>query len=99
MSRQASRKDLQLCAQVREALYWALGAEVGDEQLALLLVVAVEPIPDASRLLITLSAPADFDLDLATERLNLATKAIRAEVAAFIHRRKAPELVFRVVPQ
>jgi ribosome-binding factor A len=91
------RKDLQLCAQVQETLWYILGSTVGDESLADLQVVSVEPLPDATRLLITLSAPNDADLADATSRLQDATKAIRAEVAASINRRKTPELTFRVV--
>jgi ribosome-binding factor A len=99
MSRRVSRKDLQLCAQVQDNLYWVLGAQVGDESLAFLQVLGVEPMPDASRLLVTVSAPADISLEMATIRLQDASKAIRAEVAASINRRKAPELVFRVLRQ
>jgi ribosome-binding factor A len=98
VSRRVCRKNLQLCAQVREALYFVLGATVGDDALALLQVLAVEPLPDASRLLVTLTAPTDVRPEDASARLLRAAKAIRAEVAASIHRRKAPELVFRVVP-
>ena len=97
MSRHVAHKDLQLCAQVQEALYWVLGSTVGDETLAQLQVVAVEPLPDATRLLVTLTAPADMSLEDAMMRLQEATKAVRAEVASAIHRRKAPELAFRVV--
>jgi ribosome-binding factor A len=96
--RRVSRKDLQLCAQVREVLFYVLGAAVGDDTLALLQVIAVEPLPDASRLLVTLTAPADVRPEDASARLLRAAKAIRAEVAAGVHRRKAPELAFRVVP-
>lgn len=97
MSRRVSRKDLQLCAQVQQALYWVLGSAVGDAALAEFQVIGVEPMPDASRLLVTLSAPADVNPAIAAGRVQSAAKAIRAEVAASIHRRKAPELVFRVV--
>jgi ribosome-binding factor A len=97
MSRHASHKDRQLCAQVQEALYWVLGAAVGDETLALYQVVSVEPIPDATRLLVTLAVPPDQSLDSAQIRIQEAAKAIRAETAAAINRRKAPELVFRVM--
>ena len=97
MSRHVAHKDLQLCAQVQEALYWVLGSTVGDETLALLQVVVVEPLPDATRLLVTLTAPPELSLENAVIRLQEATKAIRAEVASSIHRRKAPELAFRVV--
>lgn len=91
------RKDLQLCAQVQETLWYILGSTVGDETLADLQVISVEPLPDATRLLITLQAPGDTDLTRATKRLHEATKAIRAEIAAAINRRKTPDLTFRVV--
>jgi ribosome-binding factor A len=97
MPRRVPRKDLQLCAQVREALYWALGAQVGDETLGLLQVVSVEPMPDATRLLVTLAAPPEDDLEIVHARLQAAAKAIRSEVAVSINRRKAPDLAFRVV--
>jgi ribosome-binding factor A len=97
MPRQAFHKNRQLCAQVREALYWVLGSEVGDEKLSLLQVLAVDPAPDASHLLVTLAGPSESVGDL-TGRLRQASKAIRGEVAASIHRRKAPELTFHVLP-
>ena len=99
MSRRILRKDLQLCSQVQDALYWVLGSAVGDEMLAYLHVLSVEPMPDASRLLVTVSSPPEMSLELAGIRLQNATKAIRAEVAAAVHRRKAPDLVFRVMRQ
>lgn len=91
------RKDLQLCAQVRDTLWYILGSTVGDEKLADLQVMSVEPMPDATRLLITLQAPSDMDLLDATKQLHHASKAIRAEIAIAINRRKTPELMFRVV--
>ncbi len=91
------RKDLQLCAQVRDALWFVLGSTVGDETLADLQVMSVEPMPDATRLLVTLAAPCDADLATTSSRLQDACKAIRAEVAASINRRKTPELIFRVI--
>jgi ribosome-binding factor A len=97
MSRHVPHRDRQLCAQIQEALYWVLGSQVGDETLALFQVVSVEPIPDATRLLVTLAVPDDQNLESAQTRLQKAAKAIRAEAAAAINRRKAPELVFRVM--
>ncbi len=96
MSRHVPHRDRQLCAQVHEALYWVLGAEAGDETLALYQVVSVEPMPDATRLLVTLAIPPDQSLENAQIRVQHAAKAIRAETAAAIHRRKAPELIFRM---
>jgi len=84
---------------VRDSLYWILGLAVGDELLAELQVSSVEPLPDASRLLVTLTAPADVDVGSASLRVQKAATAIRAEVARSIHRRKAPELVFRVISE
>jgi ribosome-binding factor A len=97
MSPRIARKDLQLCAQVRDILWYILGSTVGDDSLADLQVMSVEPLPDATRLLVTVIAPKEMDLTDATGRLQRATKAIRAEVAAAINRRKTPDLTFRVV--
>jgi len=47
-------------------------------------------------LLVTLTIPPDEKLVDAYARLQGASKAIRGEVAASIHRRKAPELIFQV---
>jgi ribosome-binding factor A len=82
---------------VQHALYFILGAEVGDESLALLDVVSVEPAPDSTRLLVTLKRPESMTTEEALERLQVAGKAIRSEVAASIHRKKVPDLVYRVV--
>ncbi len=91
------RKSLQLCGQIREALYWVLGSQTGDESLALLEVVSVEPLGKTSQMLITLTAPEDVEIEQATRKVQAASKAIRAEVASSIHRRKVPDLFFRVV--
>ncbi len=96
-ARRPCHKDLQLAAQVRDELYWALGSIAGDEKLALLEVISVEPWPDASRLLVTLRAPTVQAVENAMLRVQEAAKAIRQEIATAIHRRKVPELVFRVV--
>lgn len=91
------RKVMQLCGQVQHALYFILGAEVGDESLGLLDVVSVEPAPDSTRLLVTLKRPESMTTDEVMDRLQTASKAIRSEVAASIHRKKVPDLVYRVV--
>jgi ribosome-binding factor A len=90
------RKALQLCRQVAEALHWILGSECGDEALQALRVVSVEPAPSAARLLVTVQAEADARAVL--DRLAKAGGLLRSEVAASIHRRRAPELVFAVTP-
>jgi ribosome-binding factor A len=98
-SKVPNRKALQLCSQVEHTLSLVL-AECGTECLRDLLVATVEPAPDSSRLLVTLSpAPsaesADFNLVLAA--LERAQSLLRREVASAIHRKKVPQLTFRMI--
>jgi ribosome-binding factor A len=95
----ANRKARQLCAQVAETLSFVLQAECNDEVLRDVLVEAVEPAPDSTRLLVTVApSPAAGALDAAQVREHLlqAYGKLRSEVAMAIHRRKVPELVFAV---
>jgi len=93
-----NRKALQLCGQVARALNGALPT-CGDEVLRDLYVVSVAPAPHAGRLLVTVtrtpSAPA-VDNGVVQEHLQRAAGLLRSEVAAAIHRRRAPELTFAV---
>ncbi len=91
------RKGLQLCGQIREALYWVLGSQAGDDWLAHLEVHSVQPLGNTSQILITLVAPEDIEIEHATGKVQAASRAIRAEIAAAIHRRKVPDLFFRIV--
>jgi ribosome-binding factor A len=91
----AGRKALQLCRQVQEALHWVLGAD-RNEVLQALQVVSVEPAPSAARLLVTVRAEG-ADVATALEPLERATGRLRCEIAASIHRRRTPELTFRVM--
>ena len=90
------RKGLQLCGQVRDALHGIL-AGMADATLRDLAVVSVEPAPNTGRLLVTVAAPPDADRAAVGGHVGRAAGLIRAEVAAAIHRRHAPELAFRVV--
>jgi ribosome-binding factor A len=91
------RKSLQLCQQVAEALHLALG-DCGDEALNDLLVLEVRPFPDSTRLLVVVhSATGATDVTLVQFRLQQAAGRLRREVAAAIHRRRTPELVFEVL--
>jgi ribosome-binding factor A len=97
--RQAGRKALQLCGQVRDAL-GAILPVLADEVLQNLTVVSVEPAPHAGRLRVTVAVPSPADATdrtAAVEHLGRAAGLIRREVAAAVHRRKAPELTFEVV--
>ncbi|MDB5297378.1 MAG: ribosome-binding factor, partial [Phycisphaerales bacterium] len=75
-------------------------ADCGDDVLQGLMVLAVDPVPDAGHLLVTVSpgpAAAVATADL-TARLANAAGRLRAEVARDIVRKRAPELSFRVLP-
>ena len=92
-----NRKALQLCGQVARTLGVVL-SECGDEVLRNLGVAAVDPAPDSSRLLVTVySLEGSTDPEVVVERLRRAYGLLRGEVAAAIHRRKVPELTFRIV--
>jgi ribosome-binding factor A len=95
--RELGRKTLQLCGQVARTLLGVLPC-CGDDVLRGLEVIQVTPA-GSGRLLVTLghspSAPA-VSAGVIREHLERAHGWLRNEVAAAVHRRKAPDLVFRV---
>ncbi len=96
--RDAGRKARQLCSQVADTLNYVLAGECDDEVLQNLCVLAVNPAPNTSRLLVTVcSCVPDPNLDVVQvlERLSRATGKLRCEVAATIHRRRTPQLLFQ----
>ena len=98
-SRRDGRKDWQLCRQIAETLNFVLSGELNDDVLRGVYVQQAEPAPDASRVLVTvapLGSDDEGDPAQILERLQAASKRLRAEVARSISRRKAPVLVFRV---
>jgi ribosome-binding factor A len=95
------RKTLQLARQIAETLNSVLSGECRDTLLQSLFVESVVPAPDAAQMLVTVQ-PLDPD-SAATEaeilsRLQGAMSWLRAEVAASITRKRAPNLVFQVHP-
>jgi ribosome-binding factor A len=88
-----NRKALQLCGQVARTLDGVLRT-CGDDVLRDLTVVSVVPAPNAGRLLVTLTGPVEAAVAL--EHVRRAAGLLRSEVAAVIHRRRAPELTFRL---
>jgi ribosome-binding factor A len=92
----ANRKALQLCGQVARTLSLVF-SESGDNVLRELVVESVQPAPTSARLLITLSIPTCVAESIAVHCIERASGWLRNEVAAAIHRRKTPELQFRVV--
>ena len=93
------RKAIQLCHQVAETLEEVL-AECGDAVLQDLRVVDVEPAPDASRLLVTVTVDGQLqdrqDRGRVHEHLVRAAGHLRSEVASAITRKRAPVLVYRL---
>ncbi len=90
------RKTLRLCGQVARTLATAFAGLVRDETLVGLRVVSVSPAPDATRLRVVVAAPIGADPATVAARLAAAHTFIRAEVAAAIVRKRAPDLVFVV---
>jgi ribosome-binding factor A len=105
----SDRKTQQLCRQVQRAITMALAGGCGDPMLQALVVEAVEPAPDASRLRVSMSLSAwgrsarpNKDGEYAAladllGRLEKFAPILRAEVAAAITRKRAPELAFQLV--
>jgi ribosome-binding factor A len=98
------RKAWQLCRQVGHTLDEVL-ADCRDAVLRGLRVDGVQPFPDASRLLVTVSfidnrPEAIHDPGRAIERLERASGHLRSEVATAVTRKRAPLLVYRLgMPQ
>lgn len=99
-NRAPDRKTGQLCAQVKRTLAFLLETECCDASLQGLYIEAVLPNPNAACLLVVLR-PSDrrrpFDLKLVLRRLAALKGYWRAQIAAAIHRKKTPELVFQVL--
>ncbi len=94
----ANRKALQLCRQIERTLHLALGG-LSDPVLNDLLVVEVRPFPDSTRLLVTVCSATGDALEPATvlQHVDRASGRMRESVAAAVHRKKLPELIFQVV--
>lgn len=101
------RKLAQLCEQASEALSYALACSA-DWVLRDLLIASVTPAPDASRLLVTVypphdeipsSSPSDNQAErhaALVAKLENARSYLRSEVASAVHRKRTPDLAFRV---
>ena len=96
----ADHKTQQLCRQAFRALTSALGGECGDPLLQILVVHAVSPAPNAGRLLVDVYAGPGAGEDPPHEilrRLHDVDGLLRHAVAEAIVRKRAPDLIFRVV--
>lgn len=99
-ARKENRKAKQLCRQVAEVLDLVLSGACREEELQCLRVEQVVPAPDSSRLLVTLYADTaldQFDREATMKLLHEQTGRLRSEVAASIHRKRTPMLVFNLI--
>ncbi len=95
-SRTDDRKARQLCRQIERTLHSVL-AESRDDVLRDLMVESVEPAPNTSRLLVTVtSLETDARTEIVLAHLDRATPRLRAEIATAIQRKRLPELAYRV---
>ena len=92
------RKLLQLCREVERTLSAVLAGECADDVLRDLMILSVTPAPNAARLLVSVTLPktANVSEEQALAHLGRAASKLRAEVAAAVRRRKAPELTFAI---
>jgi ribosome-binding factor A len=92
------RKLNQLCRQAYRALSYTIPGDLADPLLQELSVDQVLPAPDASRLLVRLICPRKgADTARLLERLGHVEGYLRAQIAATIMRKRAPELTFQLV--
>ncbi len=95
-----SHKQGQLCSQVAQAISLTLGDST-DPRLHDLAVQSVMPAPDGSRLLVIVVPSEGAELDSLDDILGALEGArtwLRRQVAAEIHRKRAPDLIFQVLP-
>ena len=92
----SDRKTLQLCRQVARALSTSL-SDGRDDLLSDVYVDAVQPAPDASRLLVVVRTfGSALDASAVLQRLSAHKGRLRSVVADAITRKRAPELAFLV---
>jgi hypothetical protein len=91
---------MQLCAQVRRALYGVIPLP-GSSFFEGLVLEAVEPDPDATRLRVVISVPPSCPqpITLLRQRLTDMSGFIRSEVASQISRKRVPLLTFEMIPR
>ena len=91
--------DYLFCSQAERALSGAVELDLGDPSLPGLALVEVRPNPDASNLLVVVSAGAGADLPAVERRLRRASGHLREVLARAISRKRVPVLTFVVIPE
>ena len=98
--RNNDRKTMQLCAQVRRALHGIIPLP-GSSFFEGLVVEAVKPGPNATRLRVVISVPIScaHSIPLLNQRLAEMVGFLRSEVASQINRKRVPMLTFEFIPR
>jgi ribosome-binding factor A len=94
VGRRAEHKARQLCRQVQRALNLALGERVADPNLDQVYIEDVTPAPGCGHLLVHFVSGVGQSLPDVITSLRRETPWLRAQVAAAISRKQAPELSF-----
>lgn len=94
------RKTMQLCAQVRRSLHGIIPLP-GSSFFEGLVVEAVKPDPNATRLRVVISVPIScaHSIPLLNQRLTDMVGFMRSEVASQINRKRVPMLTFEFIPR
>ncbi|WP_434420336.1 ribosome-binding factor A [Nannocystis pusilla] len=98
---QTRRKLDQLSRQVEERLALVLAGEIDDPHVSSLTLIGVEPEPGSGNLIVVLALPVGAgggEAELVMRRLDALRSYLRSEIAGAIHRKRTPNLVFRLVP-
>ena len=99
-TRSFDRKAMQLCAQVRHALEYAISEALNGEFGVT--VLEVIPAPNTSHLLALVQPLEDLSFEESMNlqaELNKRINVLRTAVSESIHRRKTPGLSFQLVPR
>jgi hypothetical protein len=96
--RRIEQKTRQLCRQVQRALNLALAGQFASGALDDVFVIEVSAAAGCGRLVAHVAAPAGHSVSAALKELRDRTPQLRAIVAGYISRKRAPELSFVVAP-
>jgi len=96
--RRIEQKTQQLCRQVQRALNLALAGQFTGGVLDDVFVVSVSAATGSGRLVAHVAIPVGMCVSEVLRELRERTPRLRAVVAGYISRKRAPELSFAVAP-
>lgn len=96
--RRIEQKTRQLCQQARRALNLALAAHSAGHASDGVFVIEVSAAAGCGRLVAHVVVPRDHSISEALRELRERVPQLRAAVAGYISRKRAPELSFMVAP-